>query len=76
MIVVLSTHDALSNRLQNALDEIDAKKAAIEKLKEDVKSAEENLMQSQENESQWKDQLEVAKKEVKKLSQKLCHISG
>ena len=62
--------------MRQILGEMDAKKSMMRKLREDLDNAEMTLIQSKGRESRLEDQLDVAKREVKKIRHELNQTAG
>ena len=63
-------------RLEQALNEISSKNSMVNKLKEDLDGAEVTLMQAKGRESRLEDQLDLARREIKKIKQELHNTAG
>lgn len=62
--------------MDQIINEIDSKKSMVKMLREDLTKTEATLMKTQGRESELEDQLDVAKKEVKKLTLELNKSTG
>ena len=62
--------------MRQILGEMDAKKSMMRKLREDLDNAEMTLIQSKGRELRLEDQLDVAKREVKKIRHELKQTAG
>ena len=62
--------------MKQVLTEVDAKKSIIKKLRDDLDQAEVAIAESQKRENRLEDQLDLAKREVRRMRNELLQISG
>ena len=72
--IILTT--SLNYRLKHALNEIDAKKAAVRKLREDLNRSEMTLTKSQNRETHLECELEAAEAEIEKFKNEVRDQKG
>ena len=68
--------ESFNLRMRQILSEVDAKKSMIKKLKEDLDKAEMKIIESQGRESRLENQLDIAKREVRKMRNELVQVPG
>ena len=62
--------------MKQVLTEVDSKKSIIKKLRDDLDQAEVAIAESQTRENRLEDQLDLAKREVRRMRNELLQISG
>ena len=67
---------ALNVRMKQVLTEVDSKELIIKKLRDDLDQAEVAIAESQKRENRLEDQLDLAKREVRRMRNELLQISG